>query len=186
MLTVITAPAVEPVSLEEAKSHLRIDADIAEHDGLLELLIQAAREQAEHETGRSLITRELLIQDAATCRLSLHKPPFLEITSVTLIADNETETVLNAADYRVDKSSLLPVLLLKNGTNNARDMRVAYTAGYGTSATAVPAAIRRWMLMHIATHFENRESVVVGTIVTAMPTPFIDGLLDPFRINQGF
>lgn len=186
MLTVITAPAAEPVTLAEAKAHLRIENDVVIEDGLIQLLIQAAREQAEHETGRALITQDLQIVEAAKCRIPLRKPPFQEITSVVAIDDEGTETAIAEADYRIDATRLVPDLVIETMPSGARDVRVQFSAGYGDTGAEVPAAIRRWMLLHVSTHYEHRESVVVGSSVASMPTPFIDGLLDPFRVSSGF
>lgn len=64
-IQLLSAATVEPVSLAEAKVHLRVTGD--EEDDLIEALIVAAREKAEHETGRTLI--------AQTYRLSLDSFP---------------------------------------------------------------------------------------------------------------
>ena len=56
---VITKPTVEPVSLEQAKAHLRVDT--TDQDDLIEALITAARQRIEDETGRALITQTLEI-----------------------------------------------------------------------------------------------------------------------------
>ena len=50
----ITAPATEPVTLDEARSHLRVD--FLDDDALIVALITAARLHAEMLTGRSFIT----------------------------------------------------------------------------------------------------------------------------------
>lgn len=185
MLTVITPPATEPISLVEAKAHLRIENDVAIEDGLIQLLIQAAREQAEHETGRALITQTLQVLEPATCSIRLCKPPFQAIASVVAIDWDGAETAIAEANYRIDATGLLPVLVIKEMPAGAFHIRARYTTGYGDAGAAVPAAIRRWMLLHISTHYEHRESVVVGGSVAAMPTPFIDGLLDPYRASSG-
>ena len=51
----VTAPAAEPLTLAEAKLHLRVD-DTAD-DALIGALITAARQHAEHDTRRALVTQ---------------------------------------------------------------------------------------------------------------------------------
>ena len=55
-LTRIAAPVAEPVTLSEAKAHLRV-SDTAE-DTLITGLIKAAREEVEETTGLALITQD--------------------------------------------------------------------------------------------------------------------------------
>jgi hypothetical protein len=56
-LTLTTAPAAEPVSLAEAKLHLRVDTDVTADDDLITSLATAARQWVEEICGRSLITQ---------------------------------------------------------------------------------------------------------------------------------
>ena len=56
-LVQIDQPAVEPVSLAEAKSHCNVDSDITEDDAKLGIYIKAARRYAEGYCGRSFITQ---------------------------------------------------------------------------------------------------------------------------------
>ena len=64
-LTLVTAPASEPVSLTEAKAHLRLDS--ADDDSLITALIRSARETAEAHMRRALVSQ--------TWRLSLDRFP---------------------------------------------------------------------------------------------------------------
>lgn len=52
----VAGPAVEPVSRADAKAHLRVD--IADDDSLIDALIGAARQAAEHRTRRSLVLQQ--------------------------------------------------------------------------------------------------------------------------------
>lgn len=185
-ITVTVPPDVEPVTVADARRHCRIDDDITEHDALLEVFIQAARERAEQETGRALITRTVRLTVPATARLVLRPAPLGEVSEVKLIDENGIETVVAAGDRRIDQTGPLPVLLLNILTAGAYALQVTMTAGYGATGATVPAAIRSWMLMQVGALFENRESFVVGTTVSPLPLPFIDGLLDPFRLHPGF
>ena len=63
---------------------------------------------------------------------------------------------------------------------NAVTVRIR--VGYGADGTAVPAAIRQWMLLQISHWYEHRESVNVGNIVNEMP--YVAALLDPYRILE--
>jgi len=53
-MQLITPPAGEPVTLLEAKAHLRVDFD--DDDGLIQALISAARQAAETITSRQFMT----------------------------------------------------------------------------------------------------------------------------------
>lgn len=54
-LVIVTPPSVEPISLSEAKSHLRVDSDFTADDNLIGGLIVAARQEAEQICRRALI-----------------------------------------------------------------------------------------------------------------------------------
>ena len=51
------APAKEPVTLAQAKSHLRIEDDVTDDDVLIEDIIKQATDYVEKVTGLSLITQ---------------------------------------------------------------------------------------------------------------------------------
>lgn len=53
----ITAPVLEPISLEQLKLHLRIELDVLDEDEYLEGLIIAAREHVEDVTRRAIMTQ---------------------------------------------------------------------------------------------------------------------------------
>lgn len=175
-LTLITPPAVEPVTLEEAKYQCKIRHTQA--DAALAKAIRAARELAEQRTGRALIDQGWQqIEPCATAEIRLGVWP---VTAVTRVSVDGAD--LAPADYTVylgDDPRLLPV----GGINwQGRSVSVEYTAGYGASGDDVPSAISRWMLHQIANTHEHSGTVVLGVSVSELK--FVDRLLDPWIIPR--
>lgn len=187
MLKLITAPAAEPVTLTEAKLHARVD-HVAD-DTLITALIAAARQDAEHLTGRALITQtwEMVLPEFADS-MDLDLGPVASITSVKYLDSDGVEQTLASTVYDLIEEALPPRLVLKTGqswpaTYTAEDaVRIRFVAGYGADATYVPAAIRAWLWVRISSLYAQREAFVAGVSVAEPPGRFIDGLLDPYRI----
>lgn len=184
----IAAPASEPLTLAEAKLHCRVDG--TDEDALITALIVAAREQAEHETGRALITQTWeLVLDAFPEAFVLRKSPVQSVTSLKYL-DSATgaEQTLDPADYLLDKDSEPGYVVPAYGkawpysreVPNA--VRVRYVCGYGL-AVAVPQAIKQWMLLAIGTMYENRATSGAGQVYN-IPDRFWSGLLDPYRLYE--
>lgn len=186
MLKLITAPATEPVSLEEAKLHLRVEhtAD----DDLITALIRAAREQAEHELGRALITQtwERVLDAFPAAELELGKPPVQSITSITYTDENEDSQTLSSSLYSLDSDTepgwVLPAIDTDwpDTLDTTNAVRVRFVCGYG-AADDVPEAIKAWIKIRLATMYKMREQFVAGVSVSEVGTNFIDRLLDPYR-----
>lgn len=184
-LKLITPPATEPLTLAEAKLHLRVDA--SDEDTYITGLIQAAREKAEHDTGRSLITQtwELALDEFPTAGIKLQRPPLISITSIKYDDEAGVEQTLSSALYTTDLyetvGRVMPVYDTDwpNTLDSTNVVRVRYTAGYG-SASAVPQGIKNWMLVVIGQLYEERGMIgqpgVIGTL------PYIDRLLDAYRV----
>ena len=197
------APATEPLSLSEAKAHLRVD--IADDDTYIAALIAAARIYAEKETGRSLITQQWqLVHDSfpgpsmlgipAGVRWSLpghaillDRSPVISVETIKYLDMSGTLQTMPSTDYVVDLNSeparitpvfgkIWPITLPQIGA-----VKVDFTAGYG-NASAVPQGIKTWMLLRIGTLYENREEVAVMTRGKIEPLPFVDHLLDGYRV----
>ncbi len=189
-LKLITAPATEPVTSTEAKSHLRVDTTA--DDTLIGTLITAARQHVEAHLRRALITQTWeLVTDAFPVGdiLRLPLPPLVSVTSIKYTDEDGAESTLSSGLYVVDTDSTKGRVVLKNGETwpsvtlaAANGVRVRYVAGYG-EASAVPRPIRQAILLLIGTMYENRESVLVAQGVTVAQLPFgVDALLMPYRI----
>ena len=187
-VTRATGPAVEPLTVAEAKLHLRVD--ISDDDAYIGTLITAAREWVEAYLDRTLITTQLILRAAEfpTEELELPRPPMVASGTATAVvitytlADTTTAT-LSTALYRVDRTTtpgnVAPII---NGTwpsdviEDANAVAVTYWAGYGPTSASVPATIRHAMLMLIGHWYESRSTVLVG--VTSKPLEFaVESLL---------
>ena len=175
-VTRATGPAVEPLTVAEAKLHLRVD--ISDDDVFIGTLITAAREWVEAYLDRTLITTQLILRAAEfpTEELELARPPMVASGTATAVvitytlADTTTAT-LSTALYRVDRTStpgnVAPII---NGTwpsdviEDANAVAVTYWAGYGPTSASVPATIRHAMLMLIGHWYDRRSAVLTGTI----------------------
>lgn len=200
-LKVITPPTVEPISLDDAKSHAVIFID--DDDDLLELLVQSCREYGENYTRRAYCQRTLeLSLPNWPCDgvIKLPKPPLVSIESVKYIDASGNLQTINPALYQINTAE--EPGLLKPAYNclwpvvrcyDFNAVRVTYVAGYtpvGDDGTAdekqrraVPAQFRTWMKVRVAQLAEHREAVITGTIIADLPKSYVDGQLDALIVN---
>lgn len=81
--------------------------------------------------------------------------PVVAVEGVALIADG-TETVLSAADYRVDIVEGAARVSVPGAGGDAR-VRILYRAGLADAAEALPAAIRHGILRMAQHFYEARD-----------------------------
>ena len=180
-------PAIEPVSVQTIKRHLRIDW--VDDDEYVADLITTARQWLERALNRACITRTLqatfdlpIIESAMgpvggivgyPPRLAFDLPyaPLGGVTTVELEQDIETwKTMATPGDYKVDPdneparvwlhSSALAVWMPSWDWTGARTprARITYTAGYGTTADTVPGPLKQSIRQAAAYLYENREA----------------------------
>ena len=190
-LVLKTAPTVEPVSLADMRTHLRVDS--ADEESLISATIMAARRYAEIQTWRAFVqqTWELSLDEFPNGdgTIELPKPPLLQVNSVKYLDTLGVLTTLNAANYRVDIASEPGRLTPAYGLTwpDVRSLTAAvvinYNAGYGTTAADVPMPLRQAIKILAAHWFEVREPVVEGHIVSDVPLS-IDDLLSSYRMYE--
>jgi len=166
-----SAPAVEPISLDEAKAHLRVDS--SDEDDLITSLIQAAREYAEEFLGRALITQtwDWYLDDfpsSDSVPLYVPKPPLQSVMSIQYVDSNGDTQTWDSSEYDVDVKSDPGRIAPAYGESypDPRDqlnaVTIRFTAGYGDSASDVPQRIRQALLLILGHWYENRAEVVIG------------------------
>jgi uncharacterized phiE125 gp8 family phage protein len=155
--------ATEPITLDEAKLHLRVDS--AADNVLITALIATARLLAERYTGRVLITTVMeMVYDDADESFELPYPPLKELTKIETISDAGVITEVSSAIYDVNLSTNTPGRVkLKNGNTwpthrGFASFIVTFKAGYGDTAADVPDLIKQAILQTIAHLYENRSA----------------------------
>jgi uncharacterized phiE125 gp8 family phage protein len=162
-----TITGSEPLTLVEAKAHLRIDEDY-END-LLNDLISTAREKLEQDTQRTLPASTWTVTmdafpSSTSCVIELPMPPAIAVTSINYVDPDGTVTLWSSANYVVDANTTPGYVRLVYGEDwpDTRDergaVRIIYTAGYTTHLYRVKQAMRL-LIGHL---YENREAVLVS------------------------
>jgi uncharacterized phiE125 gp8 family phage protein len=175
----VTPPAIEPVTVVQAKTHLRVTA--ATDDTYIGIIITSAREWVEMVSGRSFITQtwDMYLDRFPVCDdfIELPRPPLQSVTSVKYTESDDTENTFNASNYDVDDDRDPGRVVLGYTkswpTATLRPMSpvvVRFVSGYGDSTTNVPERFRQAIQFLVGEMYENREPQVTGTIVSALPT----------------
>ena len=195
------APSVEPVTLAEAKAHLRVVQTL--DNALLTALIVAARSWCEEYTRRQFITATWLLtldrfprgmadyvggetsgvygQDEDSRVIRLPRPNLLSVASVTYVSYDGSTVTLASNTYRVDTNSAPGRLSPAFGSYwpptrlVTGAVTITYTGGYGAAASAVPEPIKDAMKVYIQRLYDPMNAPDIEAI---------KALLSPYRIEE--
>jgi uncharacterized phiE125 gp8 family phage protein len=184
-LRVITAVATEPVTLTQAKLHLKVD-DTADND-LITALITMAREMAEHYTSTALApqTLELALDDfphdGTHDAIRLPRGPATSITSVKYTDTDGAEQTITGTAYALSLYGKATDLAPTYGNEwpSTQDVPDAVRVRYVAGPTTAPKAAYAAMLILIAHLYEQRGGEDART-AAEMPTA-ARALLDTIR-----
>lgn len=172
--TLITTPIDTPVTLAEAKAHLRVD--YADDDAMIGAIISAAVAHLDGFTG--ILGRALMPQTWSqeyagfTGDLVLPFGPIISVSSVAY--DGNTFD-----DYRLLADGRGPFLRVNDGESwpsTSEPVVVTFQAGYADAAS-VPSPIKSAILLHIGTLYEYRETLAEKV----SPSMAYEALLSPYR-----
>lgn len=183
MLKLIADAVEEPITLDEAKDHLRVDG--TDEDALITAYVKVARRQAEMMSRRAFVTQtwELALAGwpQAGC-LVLGNPPLQSVTWVKYTDSQGVELTLPSGDYLVDTYSEPGRVVLGHGKGwpsvtlqPGPAVRVRYVAGYGP-AVAVPETYKQAIRLLVGHYYENREAV-------AMQVGMVQGAVLPLAVQ---
>lgn len=169
-----TAPAEEPVTLTEAKTHLRVEHDL-END-LISTLIQTAREYIEQKCNRILVTTSFYgyLDCFPAAQIEFCLSPVTEVVGISYTDDNGNPKTLLSSEYKIDlvsrRARIAPAYgkTFPTARQELNSVRIEFTAGYGNSA-AVPAKFKQAILLLVGELYQNRENRV-----KKLPTTVID------------
>jgi uncharacterized phiE125 gp8 family phage protein len=194
-LTRQTAPSVEPVTLAEAKAHLRVDT--SDDDTYISGLVTAAREWVESYLDRTLVhTQWVMRLDSfppdSLQDVELPRPPVVAsgtatAVTITYTAEDGSTANYSTASFRVDRASIPGAVKTLYGQTwpphleDDNSISVTWWAGYGASGSSVPAAIRHAMLM-LCSHWYETRGATVSTGAVPQDVPFgVRSLLDSMK-----
>ena len=182
-----TPPALEPVTLTEAKTHLRITS--SDDDTYITALIVAAREWCETYTGRQFVTATYTatMEAFSDSRIVLPKPPLISVTSVKYYDTANAQQTLSAT-YYASLTHATPGYVELNynyswpSTYTRSDaVEIIYTAGYGATAASVPDCVKHAMKILVSHMYEMREPIVIGASINDVPLS-IKSLLNTVKV----
>lgn len=160
-------------------------------DPLLAMLIQAARQHAEQELRRYIITQTV---DAYFGEFPhehdrrFFLPPLQTVSAITYVDIDGVTQTLDPSLYLVDNISrparIEPAygVVWPSTREQMSAVKVRFVAGYGTAAD-VPACIKNWMLIRIKTLWDQRDQLVKQLGMPTFEPAFVDGLLDTERVT---
>jgi hypothetical protein len=180
VLTLVTPPAEEPVSLAEGKLHLRVETDFTDDDPQISALITAARRKCEVEIWRAFVTSTWDYrldafpnrlnfpfgsawdprQRSLANRIEIPNPPLVSVTSIAYTDIAGTTQTIDPSAYEATPGT--PGLIVPDwntfwpyGRYEPGAVTIRYVAGYGAAAD-VPEPIKAAIKIMLTFLYENR------------------------------
>ncbi len=188
----VTAPTATPVSLAEAKLHLRVDGTA--DDTLINALLAAAVTHLDGWAGTLGICLEQQTWrqdfDGWARHLMLPLGPVISVSGVTVTSAAGADDTIAGANYELQTDAggrsfvrFVDDYQPPSDQAETRAFKVTFTAGHAQAAgptSTVPEPIRQAMLLLIGHWYRNREAVDIGNTSSKLPLA-VDALLDPYR-----
>ena len=198
-LKAIGSVATEPVSLETARLHLRLDTlgspPTHPDDALVTALITVAREAVENFTELTVAvnTFQVKLDFFENLTIDLGTYPVNSITSITYVDTSGATQTISSSDYVLDTFSKPAQIVLAYAKqwpavrNQPNAVTVTFEAGYTGDTSPVtnvlPKALTQAMLLTITDLYENRGAI--GSKQNYEIPVMAQYLMAPYRINMG-
>lgn len=186
------APATTPVSLADAKAHLRVEQSETHEDALITALVAAATDRLDGwygVLGRCLITQTWRFDFPSFPGGNCLRLPMGRAQSVVVTyrdADGAEQT-LPALEYSLIADAVGPAIVLKGGevwpATAARPDAVSVSGvlGYG-NAVDIPAPIKAAILLMVGDLYRFTETATAGAVNEVPMSMTVDALIAPYRM----
>ena len=183
-LTLITGPATEPVTLADAKLHLRVDGTV--EDALIQTLISAARLTLEAHGNLAMInqTWALRLDRWPGSVVSLPIGPVSAVQAIFVdgvALANKAYVLVPGGEARIARADNAP---WRTPSGLAGGIEIRFDAGFGPEGTDVPRHLHHAILMLVAEWFENREAGSRVEAGYATLPPAVMRLISPYRKHR--
>lgn len=185
-LVMTSPPAVEPVTVADAKAHLRIDGP--SEDILLASLLLTSRLHIETALSLALVTQSWKLRLDSWPpgnKVELPLTPLQSVDAVRVKNASGVAAVVPAESYLVDLAAR-PARIVWNNTTPpipqvaANGIEIELTAGFGPDGASVPAPLKHAILLLAAHWYEHRDPDEIGGEGARVPTA-VGELINPFR-----
>jgi uncharacterized phiE125 gp8 family phage protein len=185
----LTPPAIEPLTLDEAKAYLRVA--IADDDVLIGTLVAGARSHVEAATHRALITQSWRLgRDAwpKNGRIAVLPAPLRTLAAARVYDLDGNAQSIDVQAFVLDTISAPGVLsfppwsLPLPGRDRA-GIELDVSVGYGDAAADVPEPLRLAIRLLVAHWYENRGVVTPGASLAPLPAN-VAALIAPYRVRS--
>ena len=184
-ITQTIPPTEMPVSLVEAKLHLRVD--IANDDSVITRNIYAATSFMENQAGIQMVNASWAYTRAGfSDEMKLPITPLSSVSSIAYADVNNATKTLASSVYQVHTNEKPGLITLAYGQSwpdtigIKNDVTITFVAGYGTAAD-VPYELKAACLLLVGHLYENRELSSTLTI-KEVPMAFA-ALLSQYRMR---
>lgn len=180
----LTEPTVEPLTLAEAKEHLRVNTNA--EDDYITALISAARAKVEDYCQRAFVSADfaILYDGDLPTQDAVLSAPLAGITAISEVTYTDAAGAVqtwgaSSFIFDAERQTIKPTGAWPDGS----DLRVEVTAGDDSSPLYVPPAIKMGIKMFLAGLYELRQDYLVGETLTENPAAM--GLIQPYRLRMG-
>ncbi len=182
----LSGPAVEPLTLDEAKAYLRVEHD--DDDPVIAALIAGSRIHVETQTRRALITQTWrLIRDnwPVDGQLRILPAPLQQILAARVYDASGATLSIDTQAFVADKAAAPAVVAFAPWSLPMPDrvvggIEIDVRVGYGDTAATVPQPLRQAIRLLVVHWYENR-GLTAARAVGVLPAT-VSALIAPYRV----